>query len=100
MALNGRRCCRSACPLSGVKRTSLVRSLMSANDPKRTSSFSHHWLVNEETSANGPNVFSGDFPEHYLMSDFRRGLGEQCKCVKLPLRQNALKRVGGNDEPQ
>ena len=24
------------CPLSGVKRTSLVRSLMSANDPKRT----------------------------------------------------------------
>jgi hypothetical protein len=27
----------AACPLSGVKRTSLVRSLMSANDPKRTS---------------------------------------------------------------
>ena len=36
LALNGRRCCRSACPLSGVKRTSLVRSLMSANDPKQT----------------------------------------------------------------
>ena len=36
MALNGRRCRRSACLLSGVKRTSLVRSLMSANDPKRT----------------------------------------------------------------
>ena len=25
-----------ACPLSGAKRTSLIRSLMSANDPKRT----------------------------------------------------------------
>ena len=24
------------CPLSGAKRTSLIRSLMSANDPKRT----------------------------------------------------------------
>ena len=27
------------CPLLGVKRTSLIRSLMSANDPKRTSSY-------------------------------------------------------------
>ena len=27
------------CPLSGVKRTSLIRVLMSANDPKRTFEF-------------------------------------------------------------
>ena len=35
-----RHCCRGqARPLLGVKRTSLFRALMSANDPKRTS----HW---------------------------------------------------------
>ena len=33
LAHSGRRCPWSACPLSGVKRTSLIRSLMSANDP-------------------------------------------------------------------
>jgi hypothetical protein len=33
MALNGRRGWRSACPLSALKRTSIIRSLMSANDP-------------------------------------------------------------------
>ena len=37
MALFGHPTCTDECPLSGVKRTSLIRSLMSAYDPKQTS---------------------------------------------------------------
>ena len=36
LAQNGHASSSAECPLSRVKRTSLVRSLMSANDPKRT----------------------------------------------------------------
>ena len=37
----------AACPLLGVKRTSLIRALMSANDPKRTST---HWICVKSVS--------------------------------------------------
>src|SRR6478672_5763075 len=37
LALFGHPTCTDACPLSGVKRTSLSLPRMSANDPKRTS---------------------------------------------------------------
>ena len=36
MAHSGHPSCRRECLLSGIKRTSLIRSLMSINDPKRT----------------------------------------------------------------
>ena len=36
MALSGHAAHSAPCPLSGVKRTSLIRSLMSVYDPKRT----------------------------------------------------------------
>src|SRR6478672_8851662 len=37
--------CADECPLSGVKRTSLIRSLMSANDPKQ------HWKFQAQHTA-------------------------------------------------
>ena len=36
VALFGHPTCTDECPLSGVKRTSLMQALMSAFDPKRT----------------------------------------------------------------
>jgi hypothetical protein len=42
MALLGHPTCTEECPLSGVKRTSLIGWPMSANDPKRTSPVGGH----------------------------------------------------------